>query len=75
MDTVIFTGRMSLEELKLERPREYKHLVKTHQLRKHLVVPLPPAMERTARIFGTIALTVGISIILLIIYAEIFGYR
>ncbi len=75
MDTVIFTGRMPLEELRLERPREYNHLVKTHQLRKHLVEPLPPAMERTARIFGAIALTVGISIILLIIYAEIFGYR
>jgi len=75
MDTVIFTGRMPLEELKLERPREYEHLVKTHQLRKHLVEPLPPAMERTAKIFGAIALTIGLSLILLIVYAEIFGYR
>ncbi|MDH3890283.1 MAG: cytochrome c3 family protein [candidate division Zixibacteria bacterium] len=75
MDTVIFTGRMPLEELRLERPREYDHLVKTHQLRKHLIEPLPPAMERTARVFGAIALTIGITIILLIVYAEVFGYR
>ncbi len=75
MDTVIFTGRMPLEELREDRPREYEHLVKTHQLKKHLVEPLPPAMERTARIFGAIALTIGLSLILLIVYAEIFGYR
>ena len=75
MDTVIFTGCMPLEELREDRPREYEHLVKTHQLKKHLVEPLPPAMERTARIFGTIALTIGLSLILLIVYAEIFGYR
>ncbi|MBU0983534.1 MAG: cytochrome c3 family protein [candidate division Zixibacteria bacterium] len=75
MDTVIFTGRVPLEELKEDRPREYEELVKSGELKKHLVEPLPPAAVRTARIFGTIALLIGLSIIILVIYAEVFGYR
>lgn len=75
MDTVIFTGRMPLDELKHDRPREYRELIKTRQIRKHLVPPLPPYLVRGLRIFGTVALLLGLSLIILIIYAEIFGYR
>ncbi len=75
MDTVIFTGRVPVEELKLDRPREYEELVKSRELRKHLVEPLPPVVVKTIRIFGTVALTIGLALILLIIYAEMFGYR
>jgi cytochrome b subunit of formate dehydrogenase len=75
MDTVIFTGRVPVEELKADRPREYEELIKSRKLKKFLVEPLPYYMVRTARIFGTIALTIGIALIILIVYAEIFGYR
>jgi len=75
MDTVIFTGRVPLEELKEDRPREYEELIKSRGFKKRLAEPLPPVMVRTAKIFGTIALIIGLSLILLIIYAEIFGYR
>lgn len=75
MDTVIFTGRMPLDELKHDRPREYRELIRTRQIRKHLVPPLPPYAVRGLRIFGTVALILGLSLIILIIYAEVFGYR
>ena len=75
MDTVIFTGRVPLEELKRDRPREYEELIKTREIKKHLVSPMPPSIIKGMKIFGTIALVIGLSLIFLIIYAEIFGYR
>ncbi len=75
MDTVIFTGRVPIEELKQDRPREYKELMARHDIKKHLVEPLPPVLVKAARIFGTLALITGISLIFLIIYAVIWGYR
>ena len=75
MDTVIFTGRVPLEELRQNRPREYEALIKSLQIKKHLTPPLPSIVVRTIKIFGATALVIGISLILLIIYAEIFGYR
>ena len=43
MDPVIFTGRMSLEEFKEDRPREYERAGRARaELEKHLVDPLSP---------------------------------
>jgi len=75
MDTVIFTGRVPIDELKQDRPREYEELIKSRKLKKNLVAPLPEPIVRGLRIFGTVALLVGLCLILLIIYAEVFGYR
>ncbi len=75
MDTTIFTGRVPLEELRHDRPREYRVLIRSREIRRRLVQPLSPMVLRTIRIFGAAALTIGISLIFLIIYAEIFGYR
>ena len=75
MDTVIFTGRIPLEEFKLDRPREYEELVAANQLKRHLAEPLPPLVVRGLKIFGAIALSIGLLLIILIIWAEIFGYR
>jgi len=75
MDTVIFTGRVPIDELKQDRPREYQDLLKSRKLKKNLVEPLPAPIVRGLRIFGTVALVIGLSLILLIIYAEVFGYR
>lgn len=75
MDTVIFTGRVPLKELEHDRPREYSQLVKSREIKKHLVEPLPPIVVNGIRVFGTIALLIGLALIILIIYAEIFGYR
>jgi len=75
MDTVIFTGRMTVDELKADRPREYQELIEAGELEKHLTFPLPPAVLKAIRVFGAIALVIGLLLILLVIYAEIFGYR
>jgi len=75
MDMVIFTGRMSVEELKEDKPAEYEALVKSGELERYLVEPYPPILIRAMKIFGWTALTTGISIVLLIIYAMIFAYR
>ena len=75
MDTVIFTGRVPVEELKEDRPREYEELMSTRGLKKHLAEPLPPVLVKVARIFGTCALLLGLAMIFLIVYAVLFGYR
>jgi hypothetical protein len=40
-----------------------------------MVEPLPTVLVRFLKVFGAIALFIGLALILLIIYAEIFGYR
>ncbi|MFH1686542.1 MAG: hypothetical protein ABIE70_03365 [bacterium] len=75
MDTVIFTGRVPLEELKEDRPGEYQELMQSRDIRKHLARPLHPAVIRSIRVFGALALLIGLALVLLIIYAEIFAYR
>jgi cytochrome b subunit of formate dehydrogenase len=75
MDTVIFTGRVPVEEFKKERPREYQEMLESGQLESHLVEPLPPIVVRGLKIFGWTALSLGLILVLLILYAEIFGYR
>ncbi len=75
MDTVIFTGRVPLEEFKEDRPREYQEMLESGKLEERLVDPLPPIVVRGAKIFGWCALSIGLIMVLLILYAEIFGYR
>jgi len=75
MDTVIFTGGIPLDEFKKDRPREYEELVRSGRLEEHLVPAPDPRDVRKWRIFGWIALSLGIGLILLILYAAIFTYR
>ena len=78
MDMVIFTGRVTLEELKHDKPEEYEALVKgktPEEIDALLVDPFPPAAERGFKAFGFIALTIGLTLILLIAYTMLFGYR
>ena len=75
MDTVIFTGRTSIEELKHERPAEYEALMAKKGLDSRLVDPLPPAAVRAMKIFGWCALTIGLTLVVCIIYAMLFGYK
>jgi len=75
MDIVIFSGRVPLEEFKLDRPAEYKEMVANGQFEKYLVEEYPPIVIRGMKIFGWTALITGFSIVLWIIYAMIFVYR
>jgi cytochrome b subunit of formate dehydrogenase len=75
MDPVIFTGRMTLEEFKEDRPREYEQLVAEGRLDDYMVDPLPEGFVKALKVFGFTALTVGLSLVVLIIYAVLFGYQ
>ncbi len=75
MDIVIFSGRIPLEEFKLDRPAEYKELLESGEIEKYLVEPYPPIVIRAIKVFGWIALSTGFSIVVWIIYAMIFAYR
>jgi len=68
MDMAMFTGRMTLEELKYERPAEYDWMVETGQLEERLVDPFPEAAERGFKLFASLALLVGVSLVVLIAY-------
>ncbi len=75
MDPVIFTGRMTVEELKRDKPAEYARLVASGDLESHLVEPHTPRFELFARIFGYLALGTGLVLIALIVFAMLVGYR
>lgn len=75
MDTTVFTGRMTLAELKRDKPREYEELVASGKLRENLAEPHPEIVVRGIRVFAWIALSLGTSIVVWIIYAMIFAYK
>ncbi len=75
MDTVIFTTGTPIEEFKADRPREYQELVESGELESLLMdAPEPRDVTFWKRI-GFLALSIGIGVILLILYAMIFSYR
>ena len=75
MDPVIFTGRVPLEELKFDKPREYEEMLARGELGEQLVEPYPEQVERGFRIFGFSALAIGLTLIGLIVYSMLFGYQ
>jgi len=75
MDTVVFTGGIPLDEFKTDRPREYEELVASGELEQRLIPAPEPRYVRRWKIFGTVALSIGVILILLILYSAIFGYR
>jgi cytochrome b subunit of formate dehydrogenase len=75
MDITVFTGRMPLEELKRDKPREYDALLANGTLEEHMEVAYQPIVIRTIRAFAWVALALGFSIVLWIIYAVLFAYR
>ena len=78
MDPVIFTGRVSLDELKHDKPDEYEEFVENASVEKRaerIAGPASPSFEKVARIFGFTALFIGLLLIGLIVYSVLFGYR
>jgi cytochrome b subunit of formate dehydrogenase len=75
IDTVIFTTGVPLEELKRDRPLEYRQLRESGELER-LTMPAPnPLTNRMWRRFGFTALAIGLFLIGLILYAMLFVYR
>jgi len=78
MDPVIFTGRVPLDELRHDKPDEYREFVEQADedaRAARIVGPASPKAERWFRIFGFSALGIGMTLIFLIVYTMLFGYK
>jgi cytochrome b subunit of formate dehydrogenase len=75
MDPVIFTGRVPIEEYRHDKPREIEELERRGELDKYLVDPMPKQVEQGFKVFGFIALTIGLTLVALIVYSMVWGYR
>lgn len=73
MDTVIFSGQMTIEELKLERPAEYARMVESGKLEQYMTPKFPRKILRILKVFGWIALCSGLYLVGWIIYSMIFS--
>jgi cytochrome b subunit of formate dehydrogenase len=69
MDTVIFTGRVTLDEMRLERPDELARLERKGALESVRADAPQEWVVRLGRTIGTIAITIGLIIVGLIVYA------
>ncbi len=69
MDTVIFTGRVTDEELREERPEEFERLQAERALPRLRVDAAKPWVLPLGRTIGTVAVAVGLTLVTLIIYA------
>jgi cytochrome b subunit of formate dehydrogenase len=72
MDTVIFTGRVTREELRDERPAEFERLVKEGRLARLEVASQPAWVKTAGRTGGTAAVALGLTFVVLIVYALLF---
>ena len=69
MDTVMFTGRVTADELRDERPGEWERLREEGSF-DALVAPAPsPALFRAGRVIGTTAISLGLVLVALTIYS------
>ncbi len=66
LDTVMFSGSWDLEEFKEERPLEYKRLVESGELEKHLVKPPTKNANIMHHVFGFTLLAVGVILLILV---------
>jgi hypothetical protein len=71
MDTVIFSGRASKNEMLHDRKRWYDHLVADGRLDRYRVKDEWEQWKNTARSFGYFFFGLGILLLLLIIYARV----
>jgi cytochrome b subunit of formate dehydrogenase len=78
MDPVIFTGRVGVDELKHDKPAEYEEFIANatpEELERRIAGPADPRLSRGAQIVGFTALTIGLTLIALIVFTMFFGYR
>ena len=66
-DIVMFTGTMSLEDFAREHTLEYKELVESGELEKHLVDVPSNAMTVGSRILGIVLLAFGLTLLVLVL--------
>ena len=73
MDTVIFTGKVAVEEYQEDRPREFDQLEKSGNLSQVLEkTQFSEQRMKLVRFFGYLFLFTGIILVILIIYSLVF---
>jgi len=70
MDPVIFTGRLSVEELQHERPLEYQRLKDTNRLEQNTAEPQAAWLTDIGIIFGFLMVLIGFALLVLIILGQ-----
>jgi predicted CXXCH cytochrome family protein len=75
MDPVIFTGRIPLTELEHDRPGEYDELKGTDELSQKIVPPISEKKLKWIYVFGMTCLAIGMSLVAMIIYSMLAGYK
>ena len=71
LDPVFLTGRITVEELENERPREYRQLVAEKRLDEELVEPSSLLAHHYARVVGYAALTIGLLLVALVVLSVV----
>ncbi len=71
MDTVIFTGVVPEEEVRVERPTEYERLVSTGQLEPLSAPPPTPLQRRWSFAVGAVVVLLGLVLVGFTIYAAL----
>ncbi len=69
MDPVIFTGRITDHELLEERPAEFERLTALRELEEAEIGPAPAWVNAVAKVVASIAVTLGLAMVALILYA------
>lgn len=66
LERVMFTGTVTLEELKHDHPLQYQRLIESGELEKHLVDPPSPALYKASTILGFVLIVVGLTLLTLV---------
>jgi hypothetical protein len=69
MDITVFTGRQTEAEFQERHPIEYARLLKSGELEQFRAEASPASANRIWRVFGTVAVVIGLALIALIIMA------
>lgn len=72
LDPVIFTGSLTLEELKHERPLEYQRLLEEGRLEESKASPSPSWVLPVGSLFGFAMMTLGLFLLVLIFLGQFF---
>ncbi len=67
LDTVMFTGALSLEEFQREHAQEYKRLIETGELERHRVPAPSRTMAIGSRILGFTLISIGLLLLILVL--------
>jgi cytochrome b subunit of formate dehydrogenase len=66
LDRVMFTGTMTLDELKHEHPLQYRRLYESGELEKHLVDPPSQTFVNLSSVLGFVLIVIGLTLLTLV---------